>query len=483
MQTPHGSMPGNTLSFVVPNEVLVNGRRLDLSVAGLIGIARGPQVLEQEGLLGSFTTATLKAFTTRLQVLPGVGEVVRQGAETWLRGSTWLGSAGAGVSAALGHLVDTRPRNVIHFDMTALDIDLNAIYCGAQYGMRGLGIATNASDIVVLPEDMPQEGIDAVRRSRRLAGLPNPYIISEGDFRKHRRELEREYGPVEMFMRDAKHVDQKSVAWSKILNNKLDGATICQRLGVPLPQTFHNDVAGKLDYTRIPANTPLILKAEYSAGGSGVKFVANVDDLKERVAALNATDRIQVQRWVPGEDISFLFHCGEHGATLISSSQQEMEGGVSHVGNAIPGDRHRIRDAYATAMKPFADYAQRKGFRGHLGIDARISDVDGEVDFIECNPRRTAVSTPTVIATQLGFPEFCHRQMVFKDKASLDITLDRFAYRPDNKQGVVITTCLGKPGNKYKSEFVFLESGADGTKFRDEVIRWAKEMGYLYDAK
>ena len=465
-----------------PLDTASQARIFQADAVNLVGLAKARSALAQEKLLGWLPNATLQAFTKRLQLLPGLSYTAREGAEIWLRGDTWPGPIGAGISAALGHLVDTRPKNVIHFDMRALDVDLDKIYCGAHYGMRGLGIATNSSDIVVLPDDMPQVGIDAVRRSRRLAGLPNPYVIKESEFHAHRGALEREYGPTEMFMKDLDHADQKSVALSKVLNNKLDGVTICKRLKVPVPTTYHNDIAGKIDYSQIPLGTPLVLKAEYSAGGSGVKVVTDVDDLKQRVAALQPTDRIQVQQWVPGEDISFLFYCGGNAATLISSSTQEMEHGVSHVGNAIPGDRSRIQDAHAHAMKPFADFAQRMGFRGHLGIDARISDVDGEIDFIECNPRRTAVSTPTVIATQLGFPEFCHRQMVFKDQESLDKTLEQFAYKAGEKRGVVITTYLGEAGQKYKSEFVFLERGSDGTAFRDSVIRWAKQQGFLYDA-
>ncbi|MEZ0311557.1 MAG: ATP-grasp domain-containing protein [Myxococcota bacterium] len=474
------SGPAPSLS-VADLDPVATERLVRFDVVSLIGLAKRPDVRAQEKLLGGLSNATVRAFSQRLQILPGVTYAAREGAEAWVRGDAWLGHAGAGVSAALAHLVDVHPKNVIYFDMTALDIDTKLIYGAEDYAGRGMGISTNTSDIVVLPDRMQQVGIDAIRKSRAKAGLPNPYIMRESEFRKHRPEIEREYGPVEMFMRDTQHVDKKSVAWSKVLNNKLDGVNICQRLGVPVPKTYHNNIAGKIDYTRIPVGTPLILKAEYSAGGSGVKFVNDVDDLKKRVAALEATDRIQVQQWVPGEDISFLFHCGERGATLISSSTQEMEHGVSHVGNAIPGDRSRIQDAYARAMKPFADFAQRVGFRGHLGIDARISDVDGDVDFIECNPRRTAVSTPTVIATQLGFPEFCHRQMVFKDKASLDAVLERVAYTAQKNQGVVITTYIGEPGKKYKSEFVFLDRGKDGTAYRDSVIRWAKQAGYLYE--
>lgn len=431
----------------------------------------------QEKLLGSLPNAAIFAFADRLGRLPGVPDPIRLGVETWTRGGTapFL----TAVTAALGHLVDVRPKNVIYFDMKALDIDLNKITYGAQYGMRGLGIVTNSSDLVVIPDGMPAAGVDAVRNSRTLAGLPNAHTISETDFKKYRGQIEREFGPSEQFMRSEDHIDQRSVKIGKALNNKLRGVEICLKVGVPVPPTTYMGLAGNFRPSKI-TEFPIILKAEFSAGGSGVSKIIDGAHLVAKLAEFQPTDPIQVQKYIPGEDISFLFHAGTQGATLISSSQQEMEHGVEHVGNTIPGDRHRIQDAFAEAMKPFADYAQRAGFRGHLGIDARIGD-NGKIYFIECNPRRTAVSTPTVIATQLGFPEFCHRQMVFKDQTSLEKTLAHFAYKSGGKEGVVITTFLGEPGKKHKSEFVFLQRGSDGTALRDSVIAWAKDRGYLYE--
>lgn len=431
----------------------------------------------QEQLLGGLPNATIAAFASRYSVLPGVCNPLRVAVDTWVRGGTspFL----CAVTSAFAHLVDTGAKKAVYFDMAALDIDLGKITYGAQYGMRGLGIVTSTSDLVVIPDGMPAAGIAAVRNSRRLAGLPNAHTLSESDFKKYRGQIEREFGAVEQFMRGNDHVDQRSVKVGKALNNKLRGVEICLRVGVPVPPTMYMGLAGSFRPSTV-TEFPIILKAEFSAGGSGVSKIIDGQQLMAKLAEFQPTDPIQVQRYIPGEDISFLFHAGTHGATLISSSQQEMEHGVEHVGNTIPGDRHRIQDAFAAAMRPFADYAQRVGFRGHLGIDARIGD-DGKIYFIECNPRRTAVSTPTVIATQLGFPQFCHRQMVFKDQASLDKTLERFAYKSGGKEGVVITTYLGEAGKKHKSEFVFLQQGTDGTALRDSVIAWAKAQGYLYE--
>jgi glutathione synthase/RimK-type ligase-like ATP-grasp enzyme len=433
-------------------------------------INRDPAIVRQERFLGSIPNSAIGAFSARVGILPGIDLTMRIGVENWERGRACASTSG--MCAALAHLIDPRVQNVVHFDMDVLGIDLNLITFGAQYGQRAMGIATNRSDVVVLENETPAANIEAIRRARTRAGLPNAHIISRKDFDTYRTEIEAEFGKPEMFMRKSKLTER--------LNNKIHGVNAAIFAGVPVPPTHYMGPAARFRAAMVP-QFPCILKQEYSAGGSGVHVILDEYHLKNFVGSLAPADPIQVQSFVPGEDISFLFHAGPAGVTLISSSTQEMENGTSHVGNTIPGDLSRIRDEFARKMKPFADLAQRMGYRGHLGIDARIGD-DGKIYFIECNPRRTAVSTPTVIATQLGFPQFCHRQMVFKDRQSLDMALARFGYQAGAKEGVMITTYMGDdPNGKHKSEFVFLKQGSPGTELREQVIAWCKKHHLLYE--
>ncbi len=441
-----------------------------------------PRILAQDRQLGSMTNAAIAAFASRLNALQGVSDREREAVQTsWLRG--YGHPLLTGLSTAVGNMLPAGDTCIFYRMEALVGVDIDAIPHGRGYGVRGVGQATSDKDLVAISDTLRNENLEAIFAQRRKAGLPIPHTVRESDFHKYRGELERAYGAPEMFMRDAEHPDRRSYQVAQIVNNKLKAVEICMRIGVPVPPTRYMGPAIEFEFGHI-RSLPIILKREVSAGGIGVTKHESWGSVRAKLSTFSPVDPIQVQDFLEGDDISFLFYCdGKGGAHIFSTSEQDMSG-TEHMGNFIPGAQSFIKPEHAEAMLKFAKEASRMGFVGQLGVDARIVKDTGDCVFIECNPRRTAVSTPSVIATQLGVSHFSHRQMTFASKAGLDATLGRFGFHSAGREGVMITTYLGNPGEAYKSEFVFLSPGDDaGRRLRSEVLRFARDNHFLVEKK
>ncbi len=388
--------------------------------------------------LADIDTIALDAFAQRLVQLPGLSERLREAAYRDLRdaaprpGDVYLESHLAGVRAALGNLV-TKKGRVFDYDLRTME-DADAI--SQRYGARAISAASSSDDIAVVYPEVPRSAVETLIHARRGAGLASPTLMSPAEVAARERELAATHGAIEQYFKDGRSANAAELRVQRLLNSKHDSVVIAERLGLPLPATLYRgraaDLRGSID------GFPVIAKRDYSAGGSGVRYCGAQDELAAFLRECPPDEKIVIQRFVPGRDVSMLFFLDENSVTPLAVTAQWTEG-VEHKGNVVRACE--VGDENAMALWPIAAWAQRAGYRGHLGVDGRLGR-DGNVSFIECNPRRTAVSTPLVVATQLGFVDFAVRRVAVPSADAVKTVLEDFGFRRGSRAGVVPTMIL-----------------------------------------
>lgn len=157
-----------------------------------------------------------------------------------------------------------------------------------------------------------------------------------------------------------------------LLNDKWRFTLLCGELDIPCPESWRFSDAAQLrdEIRRGGLPLPLIAKPLSQDGGAGC--IEILDD--RRLGKLNeiSYSPIIVQRYVPGADIGSSMFCrdGEIEAFLAHS----YIGGV-YKANSEPG-------IYNEMLK----VAKRLRLNGIFNFDMRLTK-DGEVFFLECNPR------------------------------------------------------------------------------------------------
>ena len=403
--------------------------------------------------LADVDAVALSVFAQRFSQLPGVSERVREAAYRELRDAgplptdAYLENHLAGVRAALGNLASKKGR-VFDFDLRTME---DADEASKRYGARAISAGVSERDIAVVYPEVPASAVATLIDARRDAGLPLPSLLTPTEAAKHQRDLAATHGTVEQYFTDGRSAGARALSVQRLLNSKHDSIAIAERLGVPLPPSIYRGPA-----SGAPPSTddfPLIAKRDYSAGGSGVRYCADADELAAFLRDCPREEKIVLQRYVPGRDVSLLFFLDEHGATPLAATAQWTEG-VEHKGNVVSGSE--VDEKAAKALFPIVSWAQRAGYRGQLGVDGRL-DLAGNVSFIECNPRRTAVSTPLVVATQLGFVDFAVRRIAVPSAAAVKTLLEDFGFRRGSRAGVVPTMILSDEAFGHSVEVVAVD--------------------------
>lgn len=154
-----------------------------------------------------------------------------------------------------------------------------------------------------------------------------------------------------------------------LLNNKHAFTELCQRLGVPTPQT--RLVSGRQELQALLADgtltPPILVKPLDMWGGYGVQ-VLRADDAQQAVADIDY-EPILVQQYIDGTDICAFYVC-RHGQ--VQAEAIYRPGAVEYL-------RHdRIRNECLKIIRHLR-------YDGVIGFDIR--DDGKALFFLECNPR------------------------------------------------------------------------------------------------
>jgi predicted ATP-grasp superfamily ATP-dependent carboligase len=154
-----------------------------------------------------------------------------------------------------------------------------------------------------------------------------------------------------------------------LLNNKHTFAGLCQKLGVPTPQT--RLVSGRQELQELLADgtltPPIVVKPLDMWGGYGVQ-VLGTDDAQQLAADIDY-EPILVQQYIDGTDVCAFYVCS-HGKVQAEA--------IYRLGTVEYLRHDRIRNECLKIIR-------RLRYDGVIGFDVR--DNGKALFFLECNPR------------------------------------------------------------------------------------------------
>ncbi|MBD8906667.1 ATP-grasp domain-containing protein [Methylorubrum zatmanii] len=154
------------------------------------------------------------------------------------------------------------------------------------------------------------------------------------------------------------------------LDDKWRFAGVCAELGLPIPLTRRFETVADLsrDPERDRIGFPLILKPTAMSGGCGVRRIDTAQELPAQVGY----SPVLCQSYVPGEELSAFYLC--HAGRITAS--------FSYRRTFARLEELRVPAIDAHAARLVAHFR----YDGVIGFDVRRRP-DGEIAFIECNPR------------------------------------------------------------------------------------------------
>lgn len=162
--------------------------------------------------------------------------------------------------------------------------------------------------------------------------------------------------------------------------DKAGSQALARKVGVQVPDWLLWPAAAPLPREASQLGLPLVVKPVIGYGGVGVRLVRTSAEL----AALPAPPRpMIVQRYIPGETWACGFYAEQGRVLAAFCAAKERQ----HPAETGPSSRLRI--AAQPALRAMTEaLVAASGFGGFGSLDAQI-DGDGQVWFLECNPRPT----------------------------------------------------------------------------------------------
>ena len=162
------------------------------------------------------------------------------------------------------------------------------------------------------------------------------------------------------------------------LGNKLSFARLLDRLGLPQPRFWKLNSLAEID--NAPWEYPVVIKPPALENSLGVKVCKNPAEAARHFCFLQTLcDKpFMAQEFIPGIDIdlSVLADRGKIAAWTIYAGVSAPGGGRIHRFLENPG-----------YLQSGIRLVENLDYHGLLHIDGRLSEPDGEVKIIECNPR------------------------------------------------------------------------------------------------
>jgi hypothetical protein len=200
----------------------------------------------------------------------------------------------------------------------------------------------------------------------------------------------------------------------------------CQQQGYSVPRTMIVTDGTMPDISDLKC--PLYVKAAESSNGKGLFRVTNKAELEEAIGSVGSN--YQIQEEVPGVPISVQYHEKDDVVSHLATTDQILDG-HTHMGNYYP-TVHNPREV----TDKLADELVAAGLRDTFGLDVMVNGEESTI--IECNPRWTGATYPTVAAGRLAIKEWSAYVLPTQHERPRDIKLGDTLYDASSQIGVVI---------------------------------------------
>lgn len=462
----HRGTVWGTAAIAIPGSIwagLLFGRQSQVVAGAQVGAQlKSPGIVKKWGrddILRNASSNALSALAARIQnPAMGVPEPMARAFEALVSGRdhetvkpaepmlrAWL--------QYLDHISDPGEKRLIHINTYEVP-GIDAIQGADGYALRGLGLPASASDVTVLPDDIPTHVIQRHAALRKLVGLPVGQTMRLSDYLENRDALHDEY-VLQEFYRTERSPNPKMYEMQEKFENKNYCMQFLAASGIPTPNLLYTGLARSLDPDHMP-QIPAVFKLVRSAGGAGVSLVQDRDQLRRALAATDVSAEVQLQQMVPGIDCSKQYFVGDHGPAPITNTDQIIKDGVSHVGNEVLSTAMDIADNHNSDRAATALWAV--GYRGYLAVDLMKPEDGGPAQVIELNLRKGGVTVPAAVATQLGVSEFVARQVLLPCESAFSTMQERFALRPGHDIGTVAYSVIPLDRGQLKAEVVCIDA-------------------------
>ncbi|MDO8369401.1 MAG: Mur ligase family protein [Candidatus Nitrotoga sp.] len=303
------------------------------------------------------------------------------------------------------------------------------------YSSRALGI-TEPGDLIQLPSVLLSQW-PAIQAHYERIGLDFTREVI-WDLRLERILEHPSYQPSLFFFGDKENrlfPDNARYQITRLLNSKNDLITLAVEMGIPVPQTrcFDRvaDAAGSLE----EINFPCYVKPSISLSGLGISRCENSSELQLALGKLPADIPVQIQKEVNAEHfLSVQYSIQNDCMERLLVSEQILDGSA-HSGNRFP-----THCAPWAVFDKLAEYIQRQGMKGIFAFDVAVVNKDDSALFcvLECNPRFTGATYPTLIARKIGATHWSTATLPTSQRELHEIDLSGIEYDPAKREGVIL---------------------------------------------
>jgi hypothetical protein len=220
--------------------------------------------------------------------------------------------------------------------------------------------------------------------------------------------------------------DPKRLEATNKFGDKNSFIEFCQEQGYAVPRTIVVTDGTMPDISDL--HCPVYVKAAESSNGKGLFYVTNKPKLRQAIAEVGSN--YQIQEEVPGVSISVQYHEKDGVVSHLATTDQILDG-HTHMGNYHP-TIHNPREV----TDKLAEELVEGGLRDIFGLDVMVDGEESTV--IECNPRWTGATYPTIAAGRLAIQEWSAYVLPTQHERPRDIKLKDTVYDPRTQIGVVI---------------------------------------------
>lgn len=198
-----------------------------------------------------------------------------------------------------------------------------------------------------------------------------------------------------------------SLAKLQVALNKGNVLEIAEKIGIPIPQTWHVDDISQLKDLKQRLPYPVVIKPKQSAGAIGVSYPSNPAELMEHYLAVHERFPFPlIQERIPSQGAGYgaSFLIDEKGSVKASFVHKRLReypvtGGASTLRESVRQDD--VRDLAHTLLKAL-------NWFGVAMVEFKMDPRDGIPKLMEINPRFWG-SLALPIAAGVNFPYLLYR--------------------------------------------------------------------------
>jgi hypothetical protein len=247
--------------------------------------------------------------------------------------------------------------------------------------------------------------------------------------------------------------DREWLETAEFINSKNNFVALANELGIEVPDTLRFESAFNIwtdDIKNI--QYPCFLKAAVPNAGNMFKRFKNESQLLDAIADIPGDIPLQIQKEIKAESfINLQYQVIGNDLVRLAATEQILDGCVLR-GNHVPASHEPW-----SAVEPMAEWLKDHGMKGIFAFNVALMQTNMGLRFpaLECNPRFSGTTYPTLIANKLNIFGWSALTMKTRHRSIADIDLKDIEFDKKTGHGVVLVNW----GTVLEGEIVVLLAG------------------------